>query len=461
MKKMSKSGVIARAGLATAFSLGLASQAHSQVVPVEPLTALREQVSRLEERLESQERRTAEQETLVALQRQEIERLSSRLQFDDGLAQLRGLGLGAADAATFAPGVFRERIARASTATGVQEGADSQPPAGSQEPAGPVGEAPPEPVRNVEIEAIPEGQGVLTPRGQYVLDPSFEYTRSSTNRLVFRGIELIPGIQIGLIEATDADRDTLALSSAFRYGVTNRLEIEARLPVLSRSDRIEVAQQRDEGIVRAISLREEYIGDFEFGARYQLNRPAARGQRPIYVANLRVKSDTGKSPFEVGYDEFGVATGLSTGSGFWAVQPGVSMLLPSDPAVIFGGLSYLYHIPRDIDRNIGGAFIGRVDPGDAISGNIGFGFALNPRFSYSLGYRHSYIYPTETEIGGTLQESRYLQVGTFNFGLSYRLSEQETLNVGFEIGVTEDAPDVSITFRMPFSGSALPASRQR
>src|SRR3546814_10545730 len=75
-----------------------------------------------------------------------------------------------------------------------------------------------------------------------------------------------------------------------------------------------VVQQRDEGIVRQIALREGGFGDAEFSLRYQFNRPV--GQKPIFVGTLRVKSDTGKGPFEIGYDEFGVATGLATGSGF-------------------------------------------------------------------------------------------------------------------------------------------------
>src|SRR3546814_16081087 len=102
-----------------------------------------------------------------------------------------------------------------------------------------------------------------------------------------------------------------------------------------RNDRIEVVQQRDEGIVRQIALREDGFGDAEFSLRYQFNRPV--GQKPIFVGTLRVKSDTGKGPFEIGYDESGVATGLATGSGFWAVQPGVNFLMPSDPAVLYCG----------------------------------------------------------------------------------------------------------------------------
>ena len=318
-------------------------------------------------------------------------------------------------------------------------------------PDAPVGEAPPpEEPPEQRVAAVPEGQGVLTRAGELFFEPSFEYTRSSTNRLVFRGIELIPGIQIGLIEATDADRDTLVGTASLRYGITDRLEAEVRLPYLYRNDRIEVVQQRDEGIVRQIALREDGFGDAEFSLRYQFNRPV--GQKPIFVGTLRVKSDTGKGPFEIGYDEFGVATGLATGSGFWAVQPGLNFLMPSDPAVLYGGVAYLYHIPRDVNEMVGDVLIGRVDPGDAVSANIGFGFALNPRFSFSLGYRHNYIFPTETEIGDTFQKSNYLHVGSLNFGMSYRLTQRDVLNLGFEIGVTEDAPDVSITLRMPFGG---------
>ena len=371
----------------------------------------------------------------IVIQQAQVDRLSSFALAEAPLDIFRGTGMGATGGQGIGPG-------------------PALPGPGSDAvalPDAPVGEAPPpsEPPEQ-RVAAVPEGQGVLTRAGELFFEPSFEYTRSSTNRLVFRGIELIPGIQIGLIEATDADRDTLVGTASLRYGITDRLEAEVRLPYLYRNDRIEVVQQRDEGIVRQIALREHGIGDAEFSLRYQFNRPV--GQKPIFVGTLRVKSDTGKGPFEVGYDEFGVATGLATGSGFWAVQPGLNFLMPSDPAVIYGGGAYLYHIPRDVNELVGDVLIGRVDPGDAVSANIGFGFALNPRFSFSLGYRHNYIFPTKTEIGDTHQKSNYIHVGSLNFGMSYRLTQRDVLNLGFEIGVTEDAPDVSITLRMPFGG---------
>jgi hypothetical protein len=312
-----------------------------------------------------------------------------------------------------------------------------------------VGEAPPEDHEiATNITALPEGQGVLTPAGKSILETSFEYTRTSKNRLVFRGIELIPGLQLGLIEASDADRDTMVGTVALRHGITNRLEIEARMPVLARQDRIQVVQQRNQGIVREFKLNDYDVGDAEIALRYQLN-DAKGPDEPIFVANLRLKSNTGRGPFDIGYDEFGVATGLATGSGFWGLQGGVSFLMPSDPVVIYGGTSYLWHIPANVNKVVGGALIGRVDPGDALSANLGFGFALNSRFSFSLGYNHSYIFPTKTEIGGTNQKSSSLHVGSFSVGTSYRTSERTAVNIAFEFGMTSDAPDVSMSLRLP------------
>ena len=386
---------------------------------------LAQQLQRLEGELQEQRALINQQQAQLNQQQREINTLKTTID----LHNIRGAGAGPA-----ASGVAASMLAVQNTPL----------------PDAPVGEGPAEqPIEErAEVQAIPRELGVLTPAGSLVFDPSLEYTRSSTNRLVFRGIELIPGIQIGLIEATDADRDTLVGTAALRYGLTDRLEIEARLPYLYRNDRIEVVQQRDEGIVRNIRLKENDIGDAEATIRYQLN--GGGPLKPIWVASLRVKSDTGKGPFEIAYDEFGVATGLATGSGFWGVQPGISFLLPSDPVVLYGGLSYFYHMGRDIDKVVGDVPIGHVDPGDSIAANIGFGFALNPRFSYSLGYRHNYIFPTRSEIGDTIQRSNKLHVGAFNFGMSYRVTEKQTINLGFEFGVTEDAPDVSIVLRSPF-----------
>lgn len=298
-----------------------------------------------------------------------------------------------------------------------------------------------------QLAAIPEGMAVLSRRGRISFDASTDYTRSSSNRLVFRGIEIVPGIQIGVIEANEADRDTISANISGRFGLTDRLELEVRAPYIYRRDTITTVQQRDEAVTRTIDLKGDGIGDVEAAVRYQFNR-GERG-RPIFIGALRVKSDTGEGPFEIDRDEFGVATRLATGSGFWGIEPSVSMLFASDPAVIFANLSYFNHLGRDVNQREGDILIGRVDPGDSIGAAIGFGFAMNQQFSFSLGYRHNYIFPTTSELNGGEERSDELQVGALLFGMSYRFNDRFSLNGNFEFGVTGDSPDMRVILRVP------------
>lgn len=316
-------------------------------------------------------------------------------------------------------------------------------------PQTPVAAPPALDPRRAELAAIPEGLAVLSRAGRASFDLSGEYTRSSSNRLVFRGIEIVPGIQIGVIEANEADRDTLSSNLAMRYGLTDRLEIEMRAPFVRRSDTVTTVQQRDEAVTRTIDLNGEGIGDIEGSVRYQFNRGARGG--PIYVGAIRVKSDTGEGPFDIERDEFGIATRLATGSGFWGIEPSVSVLFASDPAVLFGNLSYFAHLPRDIDRTEGDVTVGRVDPGDSIGASIGFGFAMNQKFSFSLGYRHNYIFPTESELNGQIEKSDELQVGSLLLGMSYRFNDKYSLNLNFDFGVTGDSPDMRFIVRVPLT----------
>lgn len=301
-----------------------------------------------------------------------------------------------------------------------------------------------------QAQAVPQGQGVLTQTGKTTLQASVTYLRAANNRLVFAGIELVPGLQIGSIQASTADRNTLIGALTVWHGLSSRLEGEIMVPAMMRTDSIQLSQVRDGTVSEGFTLHKTALGDVEGALRWQLNAPT-KSDQPIFVASLRVKSNTGISPFSVAYDNFGIAKGLATGSGFWGAQPGITFLLPTDPAVIYGGISYLYQFPRNINRTVNSALIGEVRPGGALSANIGFGFALNPRFSFSLGYSHNYIFPTSTELDGTIQKSTSLQVGTLDFGMSYRLNLRQSLNFAFQFGVTQDAPNVGITVRIPTS----------
>jgi hypothetical protein len=442
--------VSVNAGFLTGVSLiALASPALAASPADSRLAQIEQTLQAQENRLSAQEKRLADQQQALAIQQAEIDKL--RAERDGLLADIRA---GRSDAPnstndTAAPYASLSPNTSPASGTPATTVAQVEPMKPDPLPQQPVGTAPP-PKRQVEeVAALPEHVGVLTPKGRLVFTPSLDYVRSSSNRLVFRGVEIVPGIQLGVIEANDADRDSAVATVAMRYGLTSRLEVEARIPYVYRHDRITTLAQRDETINRTTELDGQQIGDVEISARYQLNE--VRPGRAIFVANARIKPPTGLGPYDVGYDQFGVATSLATGSGFWAVEGGLTMLYPSDPAVIFASISYLHNLPRDIDKDIGGAHVGRVEPGGSISGSLGFGLALNPRFSVSFGYSHSYIFPTKTQIGNTVQESNSLQVGSLLMGWSYRLSDRMTLTNNFEFGVTSDAPDMRMVVAAPMS----------
>ena len=107
----------------------------------------------------------------------------------------------------------------------------------------PVGEAPSEEhLPKEEAKAINralEGQGVLTPAGTLVVEPSLQFTHSTSNRFFAQGVEIQDIVFIGLIEVSEADRDTVETALNFRYGITDRFEIEARVPYVFRSEKVE------------------------------------------------------------------------------------------------------------------------------------------------------------------------------------------------------------------------------
>ena len=318
-------------------------------------------------------------------------------------------------------------------------------------PNGPVGEAPKQDQQPQVIQSLPEGLAVLTPANHFILTPSIEYTSTTNDRLVFRGVVLVPGINLGEVEASTDDRNIASFVADLRYGITDRLEAEIRVPYTYSDDRATVLNQQVAGnastATQTLYLQDSGIGDVEVGARYQIND--GREDWPIFVANARVKTDTGMGPFDVKRDAAGIAQQVALGSGFWGVEGGFSMLKVTDPAVLFASVNYIYGVPKDINQTIGNVFVGRVDPGDSVNANLGFGFAINSDFSFSLGYEHSYVFPQYTMLGGTKQTSDSLQVGAMTLGLAYRLNNNMSLNGNFEFGVTQNAPDVRAVFSLP------------
>ena len=290
--------------------------------------------------------------------------------------------------------------------------------------------------------AIDEG-GVLLPRGRVVIEPSLQYSRTSALRVAVEGFTVIPAINVGLFDISKIDRDILTGALTGRVGITNRLEVEAYVPYLWRSDS---TIGRPIGVGTATDVLSDVsgygLGDVEVAAHYQINR--GQGGWPYFVGNLRFKTATGTGPFDVPTDpSTNLQTEPPTGSGFYALQPSVTMLYPSDPAVFFANLGYVYNIEKDV-----GGTTGTIDPGDSIGTGLGMGFSINDKTSFSLGYSHSVVFKTKQN-GNTIPNSNILQVGSMTVGYSYQINEKMGVNFNVAAGITDDAPDMQATLRLP------------
>lgn len=347
--------------------------------------------------------------------------------------------------------------------------AESPPPARAQGPRQvaqaqqPVGQAPERPAesRPPEIAPIFEQPGVLTPRDSWVVEPSLQYSYSSSNRIALVGYTIIPALLIGLIDVREVKSNSLIGAVTVRRGITNRFELEAKVPFVYRSD-TSVSREIFEGaaVDRVFDSDGKGLGDIEITGRYQLNDGGL--DKPYYIASLRLKTRTGKDPFEVetnrtlpGGRGTGLQTEMPTGSGFYTLTPGLTVLVPSDPVVFFGGVSYQYSFKRTgVWRKTDGPerreFIGTVQPGPAIGFNFGMGLALNERSSFSIGYDHLSVGKVKVN-GRTAPTSVRVQLGTLLLGYSYRLDSGRTLNLSVGAGLTRDTPDLQLTLRMPIS----------
>ncbi|TAM34062.1 MAG: acetate kinase [Burkholderiaceae bacterium] len=315
----------------------------------------------------------------------------------------------------------------------------------------------------IEVPRLFEQPGILTPKGKFVLEPSLEYSYSSNNRVALIGYTIIPALVIGLIDVQQVKDSILTGALTGRYGLTNRMEVEAKIPYVYRSDS-SVGRELNTGSATdsVFNSSGKAIGDIEMTARYQLNEGG--NNKPYLIGSLRFKSRTGKDPFEVVTDCLtscvgnpggtGLPTTQPTGSGFYLLQPALTWLFQSDPAVFFGTVSYAHNFARhNVSLTVLGGqqeFLGTVKAGDIIGANFGMGLALNEKSAFSVGVDLN-------SVGRTLQNgvpvtgSVRVVLAKLLFGFSYRYNEKTTLNLTVGAGLTRDTPDLTLNLRIPFS----------
>ena len=79
---------------------------------------------------------------------------------------------------------------------------------------------------------------------------------------------------------------------------------------------------------------------------------------------------------------------------------------------------------------------------------FGSSAAINDRVSLALSYDHAVVLKTRQN-GQYVSGSVPLQIGSLGAGLTWRRNRRSSYSFFLGVGVTDDAPDVSIGIRIP------------
>lgn len=300
---------------------------------------------------------------------------------------------------------------------------------------------------------------------KFTLENSLSYNRYDRKQLTLNGFLALDAIFLGNIAIENVESDSLTYNLAARYGVSPRLTLNLDVPYLGR----QTVYQKGGAGGSAGAIAEERsrgagLGDISFSANYKLFAETAN--RPDTVLTLGITAPTGRAPYGIDwkvlerdsdqYIRFAVPDKQPTGNGLWQANLGVSAVKTMDPAIVFANLGYIHSFSRrfgDIDTDPETRNPGEVKLGNAYYLGAGVAFAFNERTSLSLSFSDK----LSAKASLRNRNSRWTKVigsdanaATFNMGVTYALSQHTTLVTLLGIGLTPDAPDYSLTFKIPY-----------
>jgi hypothetical protein len=292
---------------------------------------------------------------------------------------------------------------------------------------------------------------ILLPRGWLQVEPSFDYTRFSADRLSISGVSLFEAIVIGSIRADKVTREIVTGAATFRYGLMNRLQLEARVPYVYRRDREVNANNTQNEVERSISNND--IGDVEGSLVWQAY--LGSDSLPAILFRVRGRSRTGRDPFTIPINQVPIPgqqggtrselTDVPTGNGYYSVAPGVTLVWRMDPVVLFAGANYSFNL----SRTIGG--VGRLNPGDNWEFFLGMNFAVSERLGINMTFFDSGF--SALEVDGVRRPNTAFNSGVLSIGTSIVLGPSRTLLVSAGKGVTKESPDFQVTISLPMTAN--------
>lgn len=314
------------------------------------------------------------------------------------------------------------------------------------------------------VDDVKQQQAALFSR-RFTIENSLTYSRYDRKQVTLNGFLALDAIFLGNIAIENVESDTLTYNLAARWGVSPRLTLNLDVPYLARKT---VFQKGGAGGSAAAIAQEETtgngIGDVGLSANYRLF--AEHGRWPETVLTVGATAPTGRAPYGLDWKvlerddddfiRFAVPEQQPTGNGVWQANVGLSAVKTADPAILFANIGYIHSFPRsfdDLDANPDTINPGEVKLGGSYYFGAGVAFAFNERTSLSISFSDKLSSRASTRY----RDGQWFKVigsdanaGTLNLGITYALNRNTTLVSLLGIGLTPDAPDFTLAFKVPY-----------
>jgi hypothetical protein len=299
-----------------------------------------------------------------------------------------------------------------------------------------------------------ERGGALLPSGRLVIEPSFEYSHISGTNVSISGFTIFQAILIGRVQVQKLKRDLFVPAVTFRAGLKNA-ELYVRIPYFFRTDNlIFPVSGGATTTLQEKSFNDNHLGDITSYIYYHALREGQwRPWVPDTVVRFGVNFPTGLDPYHLNRQfipDLGAILPVQfpTGSGHWGVVLGSTFVKSVDPAVIFLNVAYFVNFSRQVGK-AGDPPIdyGNIKLGNTFEYSIGLILSLQERLSMSFALNQR-ITGATTQNGNNLPDSR-LNALSFNIGATYVIPPRMAVDFVVGIGLSSDAPDVSVLVRLP------------
>lgn len=294
-------------------------------------------------------------------------------------------------------------------------------------------------------QALLERGAILLRRGTLQVEPSIDFTHFSANRVAINGFTIFEAIVIGTIRVDDLNRDIVTGAVTTRYGITDRIQLDLRVPGVYRKDSEILGVGTPDIIERIISGFG--LGDLEVALSVQ--PLIGGGGVPDIIVRVQGRFPTGRHSFEIATEPVGAGGEVRlveppTGSGFYAAGATATLVWTIDPVVMFLGGGYTVNFPR----NFGGGF-GLIQPGNTVEFFAGLNLAINDRVAINFSFVDQIT--RSTSQNGVTQPGTSFNDARLTIGTSIGLSSKISLLASASIGLTEESPDFQVTVSLPMT----------